>query len=67
MGSLTPQTKRAVRIGGASGGFSDRVHAITQLAKGGECDVVVGDVSPPSYLWIGIKQTLTFLESGSQK
>src|ERR1700754_726197 len=35
--------KDPVRIGGASGGFSDRVHAITQLAKGGECDIIVGD------------------------
>lgn len=44
MGSTTPNpSKRAVRIGGASGGFSDRVHAIMQLAKGGECDVIVGD------------------------
>jgi hypothetical protein len=47
MGSLTPQARRPVRIGGASGGFSDRVHAITQLAKGGECDVIVGDVCHP--------------------
>jgi hypothetical protein len=35
--------KRPVRIGGASGGFSDRVHAITQLAKNGECDIIMGD------------------------
>ena len=35
--------KRPVRIGGASGGFSDRVHAITQLAKNGEVDIIMGD------------------------
>jgi hypothetical protein len=36
-------TSRPVRVGGASGGFSDRVHAITQLAQHGECDIIVGD------------------------
>jgi hypothetical protein len=40
MGSVQ---KPPVRVGGASGGFSDRVHAITQLAQNGECDVIVGD------------------------
>jgi hypothetical protein len=40
---MSPAVKRAVRIGGASGGFSDRTHAITQLANGGECDVIMGD------------------------
>jgi Acyclic terpene utilisation family protein AtuA len=35
--------QRPVRIGGASGGFSDRVHAITQLAKDPNVDVIVGD------------------------
>lgn len=35
--------KRPVRVGGASGGFSDRVHAITQLSSNGECDIIVGD------------------------
>ena len=35
--------KRPVKVGGASGGFSDRVHAITQLAKNGECDIIMGD------------------------
>lgn len=35
--------KRPVRVGGASGGFSDRVHAITQLAKNGEVDIIMGD------------------------
>lgn len=40
---MSPAVKRPVRIGGASGGFSDRVHAMTQLAKNGECDVIMGD------------------------
>ncbi|RDW65637.1 acyclic terpene utilization AtuA family protein [Aspergillus mulundensis] len=40
MGSTSP---RPVRVGGASGGFSDRVQAITQLAQHGECDIIVGD------------------------
>jgi hypothetical protein len=31
---------RGVRVGGASGGFSDRVIAIERLAKNGECDIV---------------------------
>ena len=35
--------RRPVRIGGASGGFSDRVFAITQLAKNPEVDVIMGD------------------------
>lgn len=32
-----------MRVGGASGGFSDRVCAISQLAKNGECDIIIGD------------------------
>lgn len=40
---MSPAVKRPVRVGGASGGFSDRVHAMTQLAKNGECDVIMGD------------------------
>ena len=35
--------KRPVRVGGASGGFSDRVHAITQLAQDPTVDVIMGD------------------------
>jgi len=35
--------KRPMRIGGASGGFSDRVFAITQLAKNPDVDVIMGD------------------------
>ncbi|KAF2807908.1 DUF1446-domain-containing protein [Mytilinidion resinicola] len=35
--------KRPIRIGGASGGFSDRVFAITQLAKNPDVDLIMGD------------------------
>lgn len=35
--------KRPVRVAGASGGFSDRVHAISRLAKYEDVDVIVGD------------------------
>ena len=35
--------KRPVRVAGASGGFSDRVHAISRLAANEEVDVIVGD------------------------
>lgn len=34
---------RAIRIGGASGGFTDRVAAITRLASDPSVDAVVGD------------------------
>jgi hypothetical protein len=40
---MAPLSDRGVRIGGASGGFSDRVIAIERLAKNAECDVIVGD------------------------
>lgn len=42
MSPVTSQ-KRPLRIGGASGGFSDRVFAITQLAKNPDIDVIMGD------------------------
>ena len=35
--------KRPVNVGGASGGFSDRVRAISSLAKNDDVDVIVGD------------------------
>ena len=38
-----PEAKRPVRVAGASGGFSDRVHAISRLAANEEVDVIVGD------------------------
>ncbi|KAI1613806.1 hypothetical protein EDD36DRAFT_208061 [Exophiala viscosa] len=34
---------RPIRIGGASGGFSDRRHAIPRMARTAEVDVIVGD------------------------
>jgi len=36
--------KRPVQIGDISGGFSDRVFAITQLAKDSDVVVIMGDV-----------------------
>lgn len=41
--SPSSNIRRPVRIGGASGGFSDRVFAITQLAKNPDVDVIMGD------------------------
>ncbi|KAK5167454.1 uncharacterized protein LTR77_007153 [Saxophila tyrrhenica] len=35
--------KRAVRVGGASGGFTDRQRSIHDLAKNCEVDVIIGD------------------------
>ena len=37
------EAKRPVRVAGASGGFSDRVHAISRIAKNEDVDVIVGD------------------------
>ena len=34
--------RRAVRVGGASGGFTDRQRAMHDLAKNCEVDVIVG-------------------------
>ncbi|RYN97996.1 hypothetical protein AA0120_g2675 [Alternaria tenuissima] len=39
---MAPAVRRPVRVGGASGGFSDRVRAIASLAKD-DVDVIVGD------------------------
>ncbi|KAH7384184.1 hypothetical protein DE146DRAFT_759975 [Phaeosphaeria sp. MPI-PUGE-AT-0046c] len=39
---MAPSVRRPVRVGGASGGFSDRVRAIASLAKD-DVDVIVGD------------------------
>lgn len=39
---MAPSVRRPVRVGGASGGFSDRVRAISSLAKD-DVDVIVGD------------------------
>jgi hypothetical protein len=40
---MSPSARRPVRVAGASGGFSDRVRAISSLAKDEEIDVCVGD------------------------
>jgi hypothetical protein len=40
---MTPALRRAVRVAGSSGGFSDRVRAIHDLAKNDDVDVIVGD------------------------
>jgi hypothetical protein len=41
--SPTKDTGRPVRIAGASGGFTDRVRAITSLAQDPDIDAIVGD------------------------
>ncbi|KAK3705251.1 hypothetical protein LTR37_013412 [Vermiconidia calcicola] len=56
---MSPSTHRPVRIAGASGGFSDRVHAISRLAAHSEVDVIVGD-------WLS-EMTMTIHGSGKQK
>ncbi|KAL2751897.1 hypothetical protein ACRALDRAFT_1083824 [Sodiomyces alcalophilus JCM 7366] len=38
-----PSAKRAIRIAGSSGGFSDRQRAIGDLAKNCEIDCIIGD------------------------
>lgn len=40
---MTPSVRRPIRIGGASGGFTDRVAAISRLASDPAVDAVVGD------------------------
>lgn len=40
---MAPAQTRPVRVAGASGGFSDRVRAIHDLAKNEDVDVIVGD------------------------
>lgn len=51
---MAPGVRRPVRVGGASGGFSDRVRAISSLAANEDVDVIVGDwlseVSMPSLI-----------------
>jgi hypothetical protein len=56
---MAPALRRPVRIAGASGGFSDRVHAISRLAKNEDVDVIVGD-------WLS-EMTMTIHGSGKQK
>jgi Acyclic terpene utilisation family protein AtuA len=40
---MAPAVHRPVRVGGSSGGFSDRVRAIGSLAANEDVDVIVGD------------------------
>lgn len=40
---MTPSLRRPVKVAGASGGFSDRVRAISSLAANEDVDVIVGD------------------------
>jgi hypothetical protein len=40
---MAPSVHRPVRVAGASGGFSDRVRAISSLAANEDVDVIVGD------------------------
>jgi hypothetical protein len=56
---MAPALRRPVRVAGASGGFSDRVHAISRLAAHSEVDVIVGD-------WLS-EMTMTIHGSGKQK
>ncbi|KAK5166613.1 uncharacterized protein LTR77_008156 [Saxophila tyrrhenica] len=56
---MAPAVRRPVRIAGASGGFSDRVHAISRIASNEEVDVIVGD-------WLS-EMTMTIHGSGKQK
>ncbi|KAF2431710.1 DUF1446-domain-containing protein [Tothia fuscella] len=51
--------KRPVNVAGSSGGFSDRVHAISRLAKDPEIDVIVGD-------WLS-EMTMTIHGTGKVK
>ena len=51
--------KRPVRVAGASGGFSDRIRAIRDLAALDDVDVIVGD-------WLS-EMTMTIHGNGKQK
>ncbi|KAH7024549.1 uncharacterized protein B0I36DRAFT_366488 [Microdochium trichocladiopsis] len=43
MAATPPTQRRPIRIGGASGGFTDRVAAMKRLASDPDIDAVVGD------------------------
>jgi hypothetical protein len=54
MGSIMPPRGRAIRVAGASGGFTDRQRAILSLAKDCDVDVIVGDwMSECTMSWHG--------------
>ncbi|KIV83126.1 hypothetical protein PV11_05179 [Exophiala sideris] len=55
MGSVQPEKKRPIRIGGASGGFTDRQRSILSFAKDNDVDVIVGDwMSEMTMSWHGV-------------
>ncbi|KAF2181947.1 DUF1446-domain-containing protein [Zopfia rhizophila CBS 207.26] len=54
-----PDHKRPIRIGGASGGFTDRVRAISRLASDPSVDAIVGD-------WLS-ENVMTGLGVGKEK
>ena len=56
---MSPALRRPVRVAGASGGFSDRVRAISSLAANEDVDVIVGD-------WLS-EMTMTIHGSGKQR
>ena len=60
MGSLDMSypPKRAVRIGGASGGFTDRQRSIMSFARDNDVDVIIGDwMSEMTMQWHGAAKT----------
>lgn len=55
MGSIQPEAKRPIRIGGASGGFTDRQRSILSFARDNEVDVIIGDwMSEMTMSWHGV-------------
>ncbi|OJJ03007.1 hypothetical protein ASPVEDRAFT_134387 [Aspergillus versicolor CBS 583.65] len=49
--------KRAIRIGGASGGFTDRQRSILSLARDNDVDVIIGDwMSEMTMQWHGAEK-----------
>lgn len=56
---MSPALRRAVRVAGASGGFSDRVHAMSRIARNEDVDVIIGD-------WLS-EMTMTIHGSGKQR
>jgi len=55
MGTIPVDKKRPIRIGGASGGFTDRQRSILSFAKDNDVDVIVGDwMSEMTMSWHGV-------------
>ena len=63
--SPSPDRKRAVRIAGCSGGFTDRSTAITRMAGDPEVDVVMGEIL--FWLFTAAKETHLLQAIGFQK